>query len=270
MIWGFAFVAQRVGAEYVGAYTFNGIRFALGAISLIPFLIFKRQKEKKATKNHNLFLAGIIAGCLLFTASSLQQIGLVETTAGKAAFITGFYIVIVPFLGIFLKHRINLFNWFGAFLAVIGLYLLSVTERLTISRGDFFELIGAILFSFHILAIDHFTKEMDALKLSFVQFLTCSFLSIAAALMFEKITLNSLSLVVIPILYGGFGSVGIAYTLQTFGQKHTKASHAAIILSMESVFAAIGGLLILNETMGVRGYTGCALMLGGMLISQLG
>jgi Permeases of the drug/metabolite transporter (DMT) superfamily len=268
MIWGFAFVAQRIGAGYVGAFTFNGVRFALGAISLIPFLFFKRQVENKATKNHT-YLAGIIAGCLLFTASSLQQIGLAETTAGKAAFITGFYIVIVPFLGIFLKHRINLLNWFGALLAIIGLYLLSVTESLTISRGDFLELIGAILFSFHILVIDHFTKRIDALKLSFVQFLTCSFLSIAAALMYEKITLNSLSMVIIPILYGGLGSVGIAYTLQAFGQKHTKASHAAIILSMESVFAAIGGLIILKETMGVRGYTGCALMLGGMLISQL-
>lgn len=267
-IWGFAFVAQRVGAEYVGAFTFNGIRFALGALSLIPFLFFKRQVENKATKNHTPFLGGIIAGCLLFTASSLQQIGLAETTAGKAAFITGFYIVIVPFLGIFLKHRINLFNWFGAFLAIIGLYLLSVTESLAISRGDFLELIGAILFSFHILVIDHFTKKIDALKLSFVQFLTCSFLSIAAALMYEKTTLNSLSMVIIPILYGGLGSVGIAYTLQTFGQKHTKASHAAIILSLESVFAAIGGSIILKEAMGVRGYTGCALMLGGMLISQ--
>lgn len=269
LIWGFAFVAQRVGAEYVGAFTFNGVRFALGAISLIPFLFFKRQEKNKATKNHIPFLGGIIAGCLLFTASSLQQIGLAETTAGKAAFITGFYIVIVPFLGIFLKQRINLFNWLGALMAIIGLYLLSVTNSMTISRGDFLELIGAILFSFHILVIDHFTKKVDALQLSFVQFLTCSFLSIAAALMFEKITLYSLSLVVIPILYGGLGSVGIAYTLQTFGQKHTKASHAAIILSMESVFAAIGGLIILKETMGVRGYTGCVLMLGGMLISQL-
>lgn len=271
-IWGFAFVAQRVGAQYIGAFTFNGIRFAIGGISLIPLLLYfskKSSEEKAENYSSSAIPGGMIAGCILFLAASLQQIGLASTTAGKAAFITGLYIVLVPLFGILLKHRIQATVWFGAILAIIGLYFLSVTESFSISKGDFFELIGAVFWACHILSIDYFTKKVDALKLSFIQFITCSALSMAAAFIFEKITMYGLTEALIPILYGGFCSVGIAYTLQVVAQKHAKASHAAIILSMESVFAAIGGLLLLDEIMGVRGYTGCALMLAGMLLSQL-
>lgn len=271
-IWGFAFVAQRVGAKYVGAFTFNGIRFALGGISLIPLLLYfsRRSKVEKGT-NHNASAipSGIIAGCILFFGATFQQIGLTDTTAGKAAFITGLYIVLVPLFGILLRHRVHINVWFGAVLAVIGLYFLSVTEGFSISRGDFLQLIGAIFWAWHILIIDHFTKKIDPLKLSFVQFITCSVLSIAVALIFEKITVYGLTQALIPILYGGLLSVGVAYTLQVVAQKHAKPSHAALILSMESVFAAIGGLLLLNERMGARGYVGCALMLAGILLSQL-
>lgn len=272
IIWGFAFVAQRVGAAYVGAFTFNGIRFALGSLSLIPLILYLANKEKKGELSIPSISAvpgGIVAGVILFLAATVQQIGLTETTAGKAAFITGLYIVLVPLFGIFLKHRVSINVWFGAILAVSGLYLLSVTEGFSISRGDFLQLIGAIFWTFHILSIDHFTKKADPLKLSFIQFVTCSALSMIVALIFEEITLSGLTQALIPILYGGFFSVGIAYTLQVVGQKHAKPSHAALILSMESVFAAIGGLLILNERMEVRGYAGCALMLSGILLSQL-
>lgn len=275
-IWGFAFVAQRVGAKYVGAFTFNGVRFALGSISLIPLLVYfsKQSKEKEGEGERAVFSAaavrsGIIAGCVLFLGSSLQQIGLSDTTAGKAAFITGLYIVLVPIFGIFLKHRIHISVWSGAILAVVGLYLLSVTEGFSIGKGDLLEVIGAVFWATHILLIDHFIKKVDALKLSFIQFATCSVLSMVVALMFEKITLYGLTQALVPILYGGICSVGIAYTLQVVAQKHAKASHAAIILSMESVFASIGGLILLNEIMGFRGYIGCALMLTGMLVSQL-
>lgn len=271
-IWGFAFVAQKVGAMYVGGFTFNGIRFALGSISLIPLLLYFSKKEKAENRVSSITSAipgGLLAGIVLFLGATFQQIGLAHTTAGKAAFITGLYIVLVPLFGILLKHRVHITVWYGAILAVIGLYLLSVTEGFSISKGDFLQLVGSIFWACHILIIDHFTKKEDPLKLSFVQFVTCSSLSIFVALIYEKITIEGLTQALIPILYGGFLSVGIAYTLQVVAQKHAKPSHAALILSMESVFATIGGLLLLNEQMGVRGYAGCALMLAGILLSQL-
>ena len=272
-IWGFAFVAQRVGAKYLGSFTFNGLRFALGSISLIPLIIYfskNPNEDSKEDKHWNSAMpAGIVAGCVLFCAASLQQVGIIYTSAGKAGFITGLYIVLVPIFGIALKQRTNLNTWLGAVLAVIGLYLLSVNENFSIAKGDLLEIAGAVFWAIHILVIDHFTRKVDALKLSFVQFATCSILSLAAALIFEKITLTGISQALIPILYGGICSVGIAYTLQVVGQKHAKPSHAAIVLSMESVFASIGGLIILHENLGMRGYLGCALMLSGMLISQI-
>jgi drug/metabolite transporter (DMT)-like permease len=273
IIWGFAFVAQKVGAQYVGPFTFNGVRFAIGSISLIPLILYFNSKPKNSTEKQSIVISalpgGVMAGCILFLGSSLQQIGLSDTTAGKAAFITGLYMVIVPLLGIFLKHRIHISTWMGVLLAVVGLYLLSVTESFSIGRGDLVELIGAVFWAIHILTIDHFAKKVDALKLSFVQFVTCSILSMSVALIFETITVYGLTQALIPILYGGLGSVGIAYTLQIIGQKHAKPSHAAIILSLESLFAAIGGSLILHENLGGRAYVGCALMLAGMLLSQM-
>lgn len=277
-IWGFAFVAQRVGAKYVGSFTFNGIRFALGCISLIPLIIYFSKKSKKNSElencgsdkggNISTIEAGAILGIVLFIASSLQQIGLEETTAGKAAFITGFYIVLVPFMGVFLKHKIHKNTWISAGFAIVGLYLLSITKGFTISKGDLYELIGSIFWAVHILLIDRFTKKIDTLKLSVVQFATCSILSMITALIFEDISIIGIRQALIPILYGGVASVGIAYTLQAFGQKYAKPSRAAIILSMEAVFASIGGIVILGEVMGVKGYLGCMLMLTGMLLSH--
>ncbi len=269
-IWGFAFVAQRVGAGYVGAFTFNGTRFFLGALSLLPLLYMNRGSHKSIdASSGKTIIAGGITGVILFLAASLQQIGLSDTTAGKAGFITGLYIVLVPIFGIFLRHRINLNMWAGALVAVTGLYLLSVTGDFTISKGDLYVLIGAIFWAVHILVIDYYTKSIDALKLSFVQFMTCSLFSLFTAFMFETVTMEGLRLAFVPILYGGICSVGIAYTLQVFGQKYAKPSHAAIVLSMETVFASLGGFLLLNEIMGPRGYSGCALMLTGMIISQI-
>lgn len=208
-------------------------------------------------------------GVVLFIASSLQQIGLSYTSAGKAGFITGLYIVIVPILGLFLKHRISKLTWMSVILAAVGLYFLSVTSSFTMAKGDVFEIIGAFFWAVHILLIDNFTKKADPLKLSFIQFAACSVLSLAVALITENITASGLINAAIPILYGGICSVGIAYTLQAVAQKNAKPSHAAIILSMESVFASIGGLLILHENLGARGYLGCALMLAGVLLSQV-
>lgn len=271
-IWGFAFVAQRMGTMHVGAFTFTGLRFALGSLSLMPLLIYSKKKAKKSTDDNiepsSNILAGVIAGSVLFCAASLQQIGLIYTEAGKAGFITGLYIVMVPIFGIFLKQRVHISTWLGIVLAIIGLYFLSVTEGFYISKGDLYVIIGAIFWAVHILVIDHFTKKVDSLKLSFIQFVTCSTLSLTVALIFEKISIQSITMIIIPLLYGGTLSAGVAYTLQAIGQKHAKPSHAAIALSMESVFASIGGYLILKENLGARGYLGCALMLAGMLLSQ--
>ncbi len=273
-IWGFAFVAQRVGMMYIGAFTFNGLRFALGSLSLLPLLIYFNKKSKtEGSYNRKPMLAGsvlpgIITGCVLFAGASLQQVGLIYTEAGKAGFITGLYIVLVPIFGIFLKQRVHISTWLGISVAVVGLYFLSVTEGFNIAKGDLYMIIGAVFWAAHILVIDHFIKTIDPLKLSFMQFLTCSVLSMTIAIAFEKITIESISMVVIPLLYGGIMSSGVAYTLQMIGQKNAKPSHAAIALSMEAVFASIGGYLLLKENLGMRGYLGCALMLAGMLLSQ--
>jgi len=179
-IWGFAFVAQRVGMQYVGAFTFNGVRFALGSISLVPLIIYfknkKTEEQPEKTAAASALVPGIIAGSVLFFGASLQQAGLAYTTAGKAAFITGLYIVLVPLLGIFLKQRVGLNTWLGVVLAVSGLYFLSVNEDFTIAFGDLLEIIGAFFWAIHILVIDHFTKKVDALKLSCVQFRRYSYI----------------------------------------------------------------------------------------------
>lgn len=272
-IWGFAFVAQRVGAQYVGAFTFNGIRFGIGSISLIPLIMYFNKANKDIaepdTARKDVLIAGALAGCALFSGATFQQAGLAHTTAGKAGFITGLYMVFVPLFGVFLKHRIGKSVWLGVVLAVIGLYLLSINENFTIAYGDLLQLIGSVFWAIHILVIDHFTKKVDPLKLSCIQFATCSGLSLITALMFEQITISSISQALTPILYGGLLSVGVAYTLQVIAQKDAKPSHAAIIFSMESVFGAIGGAMMLGESMSLRGYLGCALILGGILVSQI-
>ena len=271
-IWGFAFIAQRVGMNYVGAFTFNGVRFALGAFSLVPLIIFYNEKGKHKEENRtskSVFLSGLFTGLILFLASSFQQVGLIETTAAKAAFITGLYIVFVPIMGIFLKRHIGMSSWFGAVIAVIGLYFLCVTNNFSISYSDLLELGSAFFFAIQIILIDIFSKKFDTLKLAFFQFITCSVLSLITATLFENITMNGILQAAIPILYGGIFSVGIAYTLQIFAQKNAEPTHAAIIMSMESVFATIGGFLVLNEYLSLRAIFGCILMFTGMIICQM-
>jgi len=272
-IWGFAFVAQRVGMEFVGPFTYNGVRFALGALSLVPLIFWYNTRGQHSSHGghevKNVVGAGLLAGSVLFLGASLQQIGLLYTTAGKAAFITCLYIVIVPMLGIYFKQYISMSTWCGCIIAIVGLYLLCVKDSFFISYGEVLELIGAFFWSIHILVIDRFSRKVDVLKLSFVQFVTCSVLSLVTALFIETMSIETLKQALVPILYGGICSVGIAYTLQVVGQKHAQPSHAAIILSMETVFAAFGGWIILNEQLGVQELLGCAIMLVGMLLSQL-
>lgn len=272
-IWGFAFVAQRVGMEHIGAFTYNGIRFTLGSASLLPIIYFSGKKlndteEKPQADLKTTIKSGIIAGCILFIAASLQQVGLIYTTAAKAGFITSLYIVLVPILGILLKQKTYPTTWIGAVTATVGLYFLSINEDFTIQLGDLLQLIGAFFWAIHIQVIDRFVKKVDAVKLSSAQFATCSVLSLIVAFITEEIVPGQIFLALVPILYGGLMSVGVAYTLQAIGQRHAKPAHAAIAMSMEAVFAAIGGMIILHETMSLRGFLGCALMMAGILITQ--
>ncbi|HPX27170.1 MAG TPA: DMT family transporter, partial [Treponemataceae bacterium] len=229
-IWGLAFVAQRMGMEYVGAFTFNGIRFALGSVSLLPVIYFFDKSSKAENSSaekvdadlKTTIKSGVIAGCILFIAASLQQVGLIYTTAAKAGFITSLYIVLVPILGIFLKQKTYPTTWIGAVTAAVGLYFISINEDFTIQFGDLLQLIGAFFWAAHIQVIDKFVKNVNAIKLSSVQFAVCSVLSIVTAIIFEDISIIGIYDALVPILYGGIMSVGVAYTLQAVGQRHAK------------------------------------------------
>lgn len=271
MVWGFAFVAQRSGSEHLGAFAFNGIRFMLGALSLIPvILIFEREKFDKK-KMLDTVRYGVIVGAILFTASAFQQFGIeITQSAGKAGFITGLYTVLVPIVTFILYRRRNRFNvWLGAIIAVVGLFLLSVADDFSIGLGDLVLLCGAFFYTFHIITIDRFVEKVSPLKFSMVQFLTCAILNLVLGLIFDSYNLESVKAALIPLLYGGIGSVGIAYTLQVVAQKDVPPTPAAIIMSTEAMFSAIGGAIILSETMTPRGYVGCGLIFCGIILAQL-
>ncbi|BBO84290.1 transporter [Desulfosarcina ovata subsp. sediminis] len=274
-IWGFAFVAQRVGMDHVGPFTFNGIRFLLGALVLVPFIRRNRGRSARQPARHfpgsqrKLLFYGSLAGLALFGGASLQQVGLVYTTAGNAGFITGLYVVLVPIMGLLWGQRTNAGTWLGALMAAIGLYLLSIKSGFTISFGDFLELLGALLWAAHIHLIGWMSPKTDALPLAFVQFMVCALASLATAVGVETASVARIAAASTAILYGGVLSVGVAYTLQVVAQRDAHPAHAAILLCLESVFAAVGGWLVLDEVMAGRAMIGCVLMLAGMLVSQL-
>jgi len=271
MIWGFAFVAQRVGSESLGAFSFNGIRFALGAVSLIPVALLFEGEQLERKKLKNTVLVSLAAGTVLFIASALQQFGIeITQSAGRSGFITGLYTVLVPIISfVIYRQKNNIGVWMGAFVAVIGLFLLSVNENFSVGVGDLVLLIGAFFWAAHILVIDRFVNNISPLCFSMMQFAVCAALNLIAAFFFEEITVAAVKTALYPLLYGGLCSVGIAYTLQTIGQKYSDPTFAAIIFSTESVFSAIGGALILKEKMLPRGYLGCLLIFVGIILSQI-
>ena len=271
IIWGFAFVAQRVGAEFVGAFTFNGVRFFLGALSLIPvILIFEREKIDKS-KFIKILIPGLLAGTVLFIASTLQQYGVeITQSAGKAGFLTGLYTVLVPLIRFVMGKKTSIFTLFGAVFAVTGLFFLCMTgNEFTFGIGDVVLIIGAFFWAGHILVVDKYVNDISPLKFSLVQFLVCGILSMTFAFILEDIQLSAIRSAGIPILYGGIMSVGVAYTCQILGQKDSDPTFASIVFSTESVFSAIGGALLLNEIMSGRGYLGCVLIFIGIVLSQL-
>ena len=273
VIWGLAFVAQEVGAEYLGTFSFNGIRFFLGAASLGPVILLFERERLNGAGWKKLLGGSLVAGTVLFLASALQQYGVqLGTPAGKAGFITGLYTVIVPILSLLLFHRRTRgLVWAGAVLAVAGLLLLNLDEKfnLVIGAGECCLIAGSVMWAVHILVIDQFVSSISPLKFSMGQFLVCGAESLACALIWEDITLSAVQSAAVPLFYGGIMSVGVAYTCQALGQKDSDPTVAAIVFSMESVFSVIGGVLILHAHMAWQAYAGCALILIGIIISQL-
>ncbi|MDP2723040.1 MAG: DMT family transporter [Bacteroidales bacterium] len=273
IIWGLAFVAQRAGMEHIGPFTFNGIRFLLGSFSLLPVIWWLKNGNKKESLPDNntgfLWISGLVSGMVLFIAASLQQMGMVTTTAGNGGFITSLYVVIVPLLGLVFKLKVNLATWAGVVLAVTGLYLLSVKTGFTAQKGDLLVLASAFFFAIHMLVIGYYSNKTDVLWLAVIQFAVTGMLSMVVAVFTETFQPEKIQLAAIPILYGGLMSVGVAYTLQIIGQKKAIPAHAAIILSLESLFAALGGWLILNELFTGKQMLGGTLMLAGLILSQI-
>ncbi|MYF91658.1 MAG: DMT family transporter, partial [Gemmatimonadetes bacterium] len=260
---------QSARMAHVGPFFINGGRFALGCLPLLPFVLRTTATPLSSRLRHAL-PGGLLAGIFLFTAASLQQVGIVYTTAGKAGFITGLYVILVPILGLLLRHRSRRSTWTGTIVATGGLYLLSVDPPLAIARGDALVLVSAFFWAGHVLVIGSLSRQLDWAMLAFLQFLVCSLLSTAVAVGTEPIALQPLVDAAVPVFYGGVMSVGVAYTLQVVAQRRAAPGHAAIILSLETVFAALGGWLLLDEEMPLRGLVGCGLMFAGMLISQVG
>lgn len=290
LIWGVAFVSQSVGMDYMGPFTFNGARFLMGSVVLLPVIVFRRKRaawkeaervessavaesrpasESGAAAGKTAVIGGICCGLALCPAALFQQFGIMYTTVGKAGFITTLYIIIVPVIGIFMKKKPGARIWAGAVLAAFGFYLLCMKEGFTLSRGDALVFIGAILFSIHILVIDYFSPKADGVEISCIQFLTAGVIGSILAFVFEKPELSGMIEGIIPLAYAGILSSGVAYTLQVIGQRDTDPAVASLLLSMESVFSLLAGWVILGQALSIRELAGCGLVFGAVILVQL-
>ena len=294
MIWGAAFVAQSVSMDYIGPFTFICLRSVIGGLFLIPVIIVldgirkksqnesadvvnsenilhieTEEKQRLSWKNKQLIEGGIVCGIFLFFANCFQQTGIQYTTVGKAGFITTFYIIIVPLIGLFLKKYCGILTWIGVVVALAGLYFLCITQKLTIQRGDALILCCSVLYAGQILAIDHYNPFVDGVKMSCIQFLTGGILGAVFMLLFENPSIAMILSAAGPILYTGIMSTGVGYTLQIVGQKGLNPTVAALILSLESVFSALSGYLFLHQVLTTRELIGCALMFIAIVLAQL-
>ncbi len=272
-IWGIAFVAQSVGMDYMGPLSFNGARFLMGSLTLFPLVVIRRKtnagKELPRTDIKATVTGGVCCGLVLCGAALMQQYGILYTTVGKAGFITTLYIILVPFFGIFLRKKIPGKVWFGAAVAAVGMYLLCMSEKLVLGRGDALVFICAILFSVHILVIDYFSPKADGVELSCIQFLTAGIVGSIGAAIFEQPHLQSFMDGIIPLAYAGILSSGVAYTLQVIGQKDMDPTVASLILSMESVVSMLAGWIILGQVLSPKELLGCALVFAAVILVQL-
>ena len=276
LIWGTAFVAQSLGMDYLGPFTFNGVRNFVAAVGLLPVIAFLRRRQGKAeargaagNSRKMLWVGGVLCGLALGVASSLQQIGIQFTTVGKAGFLTALYIVIVPLLGLLLKKRVALPVWVSVVIAAAGTYLLSIQEDFTIAVGDLFVILCAVCFSVHILLVDRFSPSVNGVELSCIQFLVAGVFSTIVAFLVETPNVQDILRSWGPILYTGLISSGVGYTLQILGQKDTPPAVASLIMSLESVFAALSGWLLLGQGMTGREAVGCALVFAAVVLAQI-
>ena len=276
-IWGSAFVAQSVGMDYVGPLTFNCVRSIIGGVVLIPCIFLlerlkspeERARAVEESDRKTLLAGGVSCGIVLCAATSMQQFGMQYTSVGKAGFITALYIVIVPVLGLFFGKRCGLKIWLGVCIALVGFYLLCMTGGFALERGDLYLLCCSLLFSFHILVIDHFSPLVDGVKMSCIQFLVSGVLSGAAMLLFETPSIAGIVAGAGPILYAGVLSSGVAYTLQIIGQKNYNPTVATLLLSLESVFSVLTGWLVLHQKLSPREIAGCVLIFAAVILAQL-
>lgn len=266
IIWGSTFVAQKIGMGAIGPFWFSAIRFSLGLLVILPLVRRERCEQPPKLKH---YLIGICVGLLLFVGINLQQVGLQFTSLANAGFITGTSVVLVPLIGLLLGHRYRLNVWCGVGLSIIGLYLISVKAGVAINPGDLLMLVGALVWALHVISLSGFGHALPPVRLALTQFTTCAVLSGLVALFTEPISLAGVQTAAIPLLYGGIMSVGIAFTIQVIAQRHAKAAHSAVILSLEAVVAALAGWVILHEALDERAIFGCALMLAGTIMAQL-
>ncbi len=273
VVWGFAFVTQcMVDTKILGEFSFNGIRYALGGFCLFPVIYVFENEKRDFRKFKKTIIFGAITGVILFIASAIQMYGIAITkSAGRSGFLTGLYMVIVPFYSSILFHKkVRIQEWLAAIIAIIGLYFLSVKGGMgRISYGDMVLLIGALFWAAHIIAVDKFVDKVSPIKYSCVQFFTCSLCNLVFAAFLENITPGAVAMHWLPILYTGVFSTGVAYTCQVIGQKDANPNSACILLSLEGLFSAIGGAIFMEEIMDARSYFGCALMFFGAILSQI-
>lgn len=282
LIWGTAFVAQHVGINYIGPFTFNASRMFIGGFTLLPCIYLFGNRNSSCKKkeqsvsiihrlsgNSKLIIGGVLCGIILYIAGGFQQVGIMYTSVSKAGFITALYIILVPILGIFLKKRPNATLWISVLLALCGMYLLCITDGFQIAIGDIFVILSAFFFSLHILAIDYYSSYVNGVKLACIQFFVCGALSAVTMFLFETPQLTCILQAWVPILYTGIMSCGIAYTFQILGQRDVNPVVASLIMSLESVFSALAGWILLGESLSTKELFGCILVFAAIILAQL-
>ena len=273
-LWGFAFVAQKTGMDHLGPFMFNTIRFAFGASCLVALLIFFNKTFGGSQLDRKGLISAVVMGVILTIGAMLQQIGIIETSAGKSAFITAIYILLVPIFLSFLGKKLSLKIWPAALLVLLGLYFLSIKQGdfSSINRGDYWVLSSAIFWAIHIILIEKAVKKYDPLRLSIVQFYTCAFLSLLGVFIFEPVAVSDVVTGIkgslLELAYASVASVAIAYTLQVFAQRSVPSHQAALVLSLEAVFGVIGGVWLLTEVITTRMLFGFGLMFAGIILAQ--